>query len=212
MYREDLFPIVGPRLSSQNHIMSANPVLLVHGIWDTGAKFGSLRRGLERAGRGSVETIDLLPNDGRASILELASQVERKVRHIHCERIDIVGFSMGALVTRTYLQRLGGKERVRRFISISGPHHGTVTAFALPHIGARDMRPGSRLLTELAADPDPFGEVEVHVMYTPFDLMIMPATSSRIPSARSETCLPIPLHRWMIEDRRAIQRVVELLT
>lgn len=192
--------------------MSEHPVLLVHGIWDTGAKLGSMRRGLERAGLGPVETIDLLPNDGRAPILELASQVERKVRQLGAKRLDIVGFSMGALVARVYLQRLLGKEHVRRFVSISGPHHGTMTAFALPHLGARDMRPGSPLLMELAADPDPFGDVEVHVMYTPFDLMIVPATSSRIPSAKSETPLPIPLHRWMIEDRRAIQRVVELLT
>jgi triacylglycerol lipase len=195
--------------------MPTKPVLLVHGIWDTGAKLGPLRRGLERAGLGPIEAIDLSPNDGRASILELASQVEHAARHLalreSCERIDIVGFSMGALVTRTYLQRLGGKERVRRFVSISGPHHGTVLAFALPHVGTRDMRPGSRLLTELATDPDPFGDVEVHVMYTPFDLMIVPATSSRIPGARSETRLPIPLHRWMIEDPRAIQRVAELL-
>lgn len=196
--------------------MPTSPVLLVHGIWDTGAKLGSLRSGLERAGLGPVEAIDLAPNDGRASILELASQVERAARrlalHASSKRIDIVGFSMGALVTRAYLQRLGGKERVRRFISISGPHHGTVMAFALPYAGTREMRPGSRLLTELAADPDPFGDVEVHVMYTPFDLMIIPATSSRIPAARSETRLPIPLHRWMVEDRRAIQRVAELLT
>jgi triacylglycerol lipase len=193
----------------------AAPVLLVHGIWDTGAKLGSMRRGLERAGLGPVDCIDLRPNDGRAPILELASQVDRAARALaertSTERVDVVGFSMGALVTRTFVQRLEGKRRVRRFVSISGPHQGTAMAWALPFAGTREMRPGSPLLRELAADPDPWGDVEVHVMYTPYDLMIVPASSSRLPGARSETRMPIALHRWMIEDARAIAHVAELL-
>ncbi|MDQ3034441.1 MAG: lipase [Myxococcota bacterium] len=195
--------------------MSASPILLVHGIWDTGAKLGTLRRGLERAGLGPVDCIDLRPNDGRAPIRALASQVDRAVCDLSArtgaERVDVVGFSMGALVTRTFVQKLGGRDRVRRFVSISGPHQGTAMAWALPFPGAREMRPGSPLLRELGGDADPWGEVEVHVMYTPYDLMIVPATSSRLPGARSETRLPIALHRWMIEDPRAIARVVEIL-
>lgn len=195
--------------------MSDSPVLLVHGIWDTGARLGSLRRGLERAGLGPIEAIDLSPNDGRAPLLELASQVGRAVDALASrtgvERIDLVGFSMGALVSRTYVQRLEGKQRVRRFVSISGPHRGTATAWALPYVGTREMRPGSPLLRDLAADPDPWGEVEVHVMYTPFDLMIVPPTSSRLEGARSETSIPVALHRWMLEDARSIARVAEIL-
>lgn len=191
------------------------PILLVHGIWDTGAKLAKMRRGLEREGLGPVRAIDLRPNDGRASILELARQVERATTELSADapdrRVDVVGFSMGALVTRAFVQRLGGKQRVRRFVSISGPHAGTMTAYALPFAGAREMRPDSALLRELAADADPWGDVEVHVLYTPYDLMIVPAASSRLGGAASETVLPIPLHRWMIEDRRAIARVAAIL-
>lgn len=194
---------------------AATPILLVHGIWDTGAKLASMRRGLEGAGLGPIEAIDLRPNDGRATILALASQVDEAVRALaersRSERVDVVGFSMGALVTRTFVQRLGGKARVRRFVSISGPHAGTAMAWALPFAGTREMRPGSELLRALAADPDPWGEVEVHVMYTPYDLMIVPATSSRLPGARSEARMSIALHRWMIEDARAIAHVAALL-
>ena len=69
---------------------------------------------------------------------------------------------MGSLVTRTWIQRHRGKARVRKFVSISGPHAGTMTAYFSGKAGARRMRPGSALLTELAANPDPWGEVEVH--------------------------------------------------
>lgn len=192
-----------------------HPVLLVHGIWDTGARLRALRRAIEGAGLGPVVAIDLSPNDGRAPILELASQVDRAARELaqrtERERVDVVGFSMGALTTRAFIQKLGGKHRVRRFVSISGPHAGTATAFAIPFAGVREMRPRSALLRELEADPDPWGTCEVHVLYTPFDLMILPATSSRLPGARSETVVPVPLHRWMIEHPDALAHVVRIL-
>jgi triacylglycerol lipase len=191
-------------------------VLLVHGIWDDGAKLGTMRRAIERAGLGPVAAIDLVPNDGRGPILELAGIVAREARALAARapssRIDVVGFSMGALVVRAWIQRAGGKALVRRFVSISGPHAGTLTALAIPYAGVREMRPGSPLLRELEADPDPWGEVEVHVLYTPFDLMIVPPSSSRLRGARSEQRLPIALHRWMIEDPRAIERVVAILS
>ncbi|AKF04845.1 lipase family alpha/beta hydrolase [Sandaracinus amylolyticus] len=195
--------------------MSAVPVLLVHGIWDRAADLDVLQRGLERRGVGPVRAMDLVPNDGRAPILALADQVaagaEQLARAHGHDRVDVVGFSMGALVTRTYVQRLGGKSRVRRFVSISGPHRGTATAFALPFAGTRDMRPGSAFLAQLESDTDPWGDVEVHVLYTPFDLMIVPATSSRLRGARSETAMNVALHRWMIEDERAIAKIASIL-
>jgi triacylglycerol lipase len=195
-------------------VEATRPVLLVHGIWDTGAKLGTLRRAIEHRGR-VVDTIDLVPNDGRAPIRTLARQVAARVESLRSAsghaRIDLVGFSMGALVSRTYIQREGGRQTVRRFVSISGPHAGTLDAHALPYEGARDMRPGSALLDDLASDPDPWGEVEVHVLYTPFDLMIVPPRSSELRGARSTTKIPVPLHRLMILAPRATRAVAELL-
>jgi len=137
--------------------------------------------------------------------------VERLRSEHGSEKVDLGGFSMGALVSRTYLQLRGGKHVVRRFVSISGPQRGTLSAHALPFAGTRDMRPGSELLALLAADPDPWGPCEVHVLYTPFDLMILPARSSELPGARSTTVIPVPLHRFMIEDRRSTTKVAEIL-
>lgn len=192
------------------------PVLLVHGIWDDGTRFDAMTRALKAAGVGAIAALDLAPNDGRAPIQALASQVDSAAATLlersGGDRLDLVGFSMGALVSRYWVQRLGGKERVRRFISISGPHHGTLTAYALPLAGARQMRPHSELLLDLAADKDPWGLVEVHTVWTPFDLMILPPRSSRLPDTYSDHRLPVPMHRYMITDRRALARVAEILT
>lgn len=187
------------------------PVLLVHGIWDDGARFERMRLVLEGAGI-RARAIDLSPNDGSAPIERLAEQVDEAAESLRGERpLDVVGFSMGALVSRYWLQRLGGKERCRRFVSIAGPHAGTAQAWWMPFFaGVRQMAPGSSLLADLAADADPFGEVDVHCVWTPYDLMIVPPSSSRLEPAR-EHRLPLWRHGSMIEDPRAIARVREIL-
>jgi triacylglycerol lipase len=195
--------------------MTATPILLVHGIWDSAARIEPLCAGLAARGLGHARAIDLTPNDGRASIEQLAAQVDAAVEALRAEtgasQLDLVGFSMGALVSRWYIQRGPGRARVRRFVSISGPHQGTLNAYCLPFAGVRQMRPGSALLRSLAADPDPWGSVEVHVLYTPLDLMIVPARSSELPGARTTRSFPVALHRWMLFDRRVLDAVAGIL-
>lgn len=189
-------------------------VLLVHGIWDSAERLEPLRRGLADRGIADLVAMDLQPNDGRAPIAQLSGQVAARAEALATggRRVDIVGFSMGALVSRHYIQRGGGKSTVRRFVSISGPHRGTLTAYGLPFDGARDMRPGSALLEGLDGDHDPWGEVEVHAVYTPFDLMILPPTSSVLAGARSVRRIGVPMHRFMIRDRRVLDHVAALLS
>ena len=185
------------------------PVLCVHGIWDTGAVFGVMRDALLGQGWSRVQAVDLTPNDGSAEIADLAEQVGAAADALGGP-LDLIGFSMGALVSRYWLQRMGGRDRVRRFVSISGPHRGTLTAMLSTKPGARQMRPNSALLEGLFADPDPWGRCEVHAFWTPFDLMILPAGSSALPGAR-ERRFNVPLHPLMLHDRGVIAAVAEVL-
>jgi triacylglycerol lipase len=198
-----------------NSLSAQPPVLVVHGLWDSRERIEPLVSGLNDRGLTDVASFDLVPNSGRAPIADLARQVQVHAAALSGERatakIDLVGFSMGALAARYYLQRCGGRDRVRRFISISGPHAGTWTAFALPFEGVRQMRPGSALLRDLDADQQPFGDVDVHCIYTSLDLMIVPATSSVLRNARSVHRVSVPLHRWMLHDRRVLDIVARLL-
>jgi triacylglycerol lipase len=191
------------------------PVLLVHGLWDSRSRIEPLAEGLRARGIEDVHSFDLTSASGRTALPVLARQIEAEVQRLSarsgCERVDIVGFSMGALATHYYLQRFAGQRRVRRFVSISGPHAGTWTAYALPFEGVRQMRPGSAFLRELASVDPPFAEVEVHCIYTPLDTMIVPAKSSIVPGARSVTSVPVLLHRWMMRDRRVLDVVARIL-
>lgn len=80
-------------------------------------------------------------------------------RHIEdiCERtgqaqVDVVGHSLGGLIARYYVQRLGGDHRVRTLVTLGTPHGGTsVVPLANAHPIVRQMRPGSEVLEELRA-------------------------------------------------------------
>lgn len=193
---------------------AAPPVLMVHGIWDTGERFTAMRAALHGAGITRTMAIDLKPNDGSIPIAAMADQVARAVdelttRH-ESARIDLVGFSMGAVVSRYYIQRLGGRERIRRYVSIAGPHGGTVNAFFSRVTAGREMRPKSELLMGLDADESPWGEIEVHSWITPFDLMILPPKSGFLRGSRTRS-FNVAMHRFMITDARVHAALVETL-
>ncbi len=198
---------MAPSASPDRH-----PVLLVHGIWKSGAAFGRMARHLRKRGF-EVHAIDLVPNDGAAEIPALGQQIAAFVERAlpAGAPLDLVGFSMGGVASRYYVQRLGGAERVRRFVTISAPHHGTATAFLSRKPGGLQMRPGSAFLAELNADLSSLASVDVTTLWTPLDLMIVPPESSRLPVGR-EVLVAAPVHALMLHDPRALRAVTEALS
>ncbi len=189
--------------------MTARPVLLVRGIGETGSRLEPLAKTL-RADCRLVEIFRYEKRFGQVSLETLAEQlaavVERISGDVQDGKIDLVGFSMGALISRTYIQCLGGRDRIGRFISISGPQRGTWTAYLVPGRlfdlpGCVEMRPKSDLLKRLECDPDPWGEVEVHTIRSTLDHMIVPATSSHLPRERYGSCTLPPLIGWALKRR-----------
>ena len=191
---------------------SRNPVLLIHGINDTGALFKRMAAYLQGNGW-QVHRLSLTPNNGDAGLDELAEQIASYVQanFVDDQALDLVGFSMGGLVSRYYLQRLGGIERVRRLITISAPHHGTWTAFLLGNPGARQMRPGSPFLRDLNRDAMMLDRLQVTSIWTPLDLTIVPAKSSVLQTGRTIR-VHVAAHPWMVRDRRVLRLVLQALT
>jgi len=187
-------------------------VLLVHGIWKTGAAFRALARHLGARGF-TAHAIDLAPNDGSAPLPALAEQIASwAAASLPAEApFDLVGFSMGGVVGRYYLQRLGGLARVRRFVSVSSPHRGTLTAYLQKLPGAAQMRPDSELLRELDRDVAALDRIDVTSIWTPLDLMILPPESSRLPVGRHVT-VAAPMHALMLHDPRALRAIAEALS
>ena len=188
-----------------------NPVLLVHGINDTGAVFDKMALYLRQRGL-SVYTVDLVPNNGAEVLDKLAQQVANYINDTFApeQPLNLVGFSMGGIVGRYYIQRLGGIERVERFISISSPHKGTIVAYGTWLAGAVQMRPNSDFINDLNADFKMLKQLNFTSIWTPYDLMILPATSSRLGIGK-EVTIPVILHPLMLTDTRTLTIVADAL-
>ena len=192
--------------------MSANPILLIHGIDDTEALFSRMRPYLESHGR-ATHCPNLTPNNGASGLEDLAFQVLSYVNSNFDQEtaIDVVGFSMGGLVARYYLQRLNGVDRVRRLVTISSPHRGTQTALLRRNKGARQMRRGSDFLRDLNRDVHTLDRLAFTTIWTPFDLMIFPANSSVLPAGRAIR-VNVAAHPLMVRDRHVLRLVLDALS
>lgn len=186
-------------------------VLLVHGIGDDGRTMEHMARYL-RAQGWRASTVTLTPNWGQRGLDELAGQIADHVAREFKpgEKFDLVGFSMGGLVARYYVQRLGGLERVRRFVTLSTPHNGTWVAHLLRHPGVRQMRPGSAFLRDLDRDAERLAGLKFTSFWTPCDAIILPPRSSEVPGARNVK-MWVAMHPLMIWEPRCLRAVAAAL-
>ena len=195
-----------------NTINQRNPVLLVHGIMRTSAVFRKMSAYLTELGW-SVYTLNLKPHNATIGLDELATQVADYVDKTFApdQSLDLVGLSMGGLVTRYYVQRLGGIKRVQRFITISAPNQGTRMAYLSARPGCLQMRPGSAFLEDLNQDSKMLERLNFTSLWTPLDFIIVPARSSQMPVGQ-EVKISVLAHYLMVRDNRSIQAVALALS
>ncbi|PLW67211.1 alpha/beta fold hydrolase [Streptomyces sp. SCUT-3] len=158
------------------------PVLLMHGFVDNRSVFALLRRSLHRNGWTHVQALNYSPLtcDVRVAAALLARHVEEVCRSTGHRRLDIVGHSLGGLIARYYVQRLGGDARVRTLVTLGTPHSGTRAALLLaPHPIVRQMRPGSGLIGELAM-PAPECRTRFVAFWSDMDQVMSPIEAARV--------------------------------
>jgi triacylglycerol lipase len=197
--------------SPASNPIDRNPILLVHGIMDTSRKMRKIANYLRNLGWQVVD-IDLIPNNGDTRLELLAQQVADLVDRTFAphQQIDLLGYSMGGLVTRYYLQRLGGINRVQRFITISAPHLGTIAANFSTRPGCVQMRPNSKFITDLNRDVRSLDRLNFTSIWTPFDLIILPPSSSKLGIGK-EIQIPALAHPLMVSDRRTFEAIADAL-
>jgi pimeloyl-ACP methyl ester carboxylesterase len=160
---------------------AGTPILLIHGMVDNRAIFTVLRRRLRRRGFGRVVSLNYSPmtNDIRAAAGDLSGAVEELVARTGYERIHVVGHSLGGLIARYYVQRLGGDQRVHTLVTLATPHEGTLPARLVPMTLCRQLTPGSDLYTELALAA-PSCRTRFVAYWSDLDQMILPHENGRL--------------------------------
>ncbi|NJM37546.1 MAG: alpha/beta fold hydrolase [Akkermansiaceae bacterium] len=186
-------------------------VVLVHGFLETGSNFNTLKKRLEKRGF-ECYAPKLLHNDGRGGLENLAIHLKRDIdqKFGDKEPISIVAFSMGGLVSRYYLQNLGGAKRCKNFITVASPHNGTKAAWLYPSKGVKQMRSGSEFLANLDLTESQLSDIPVTSYRTRWDLIILPSTSS-IWSRAENLEHPSLLHPLLLHSNHVLKDVEKRL-
>ncbi len=187
------------------------PTILVPGFMDNTRTLRSLVMHLEQQGL-QPHAVSPQPSTGEVGIEDLAAQLrDHIVANFAPEQpLNLVGFSMGGLICRSYVQQLGGAARTKRLITVATPHHGTLSAFIYNRLATHQMRPGSAFLQELNRDLTLLQQLQFTTIWTPLDLTILPATSALLPVGNAVTVLS-PFHGVMLFDPQVLRVIAQKL-
>lgn len=190
------------------------PLVLVHGLWDTPRLFHRLIQGLDQPDRPLLAPH--LPHGlGWIPLRQLASRLDQHIqqRFGADTRVDLLGFSMGGIIGRVWLQQLGGARRTHRFISVGSPQQGTLTAQWIPRwlfAGLADMKCGSALLRSLNADLSPLADLDCVSYFCRWDLMVVPGWQARLPVGTARG-IPVLTHQQLIAHPRSLDVLLQTL-
>jgi triacylglycerol lipase len=187
------------------------PTILVPGFNDDTVMLHPLVRFLTQE-QLNPQAISPQPSNGSVGIEVLAERLAAQIdaRFAPEQALNLVGFSMGGLICRTYVQKLGGAARIRHLVTLATPHQGTWMAYLFNRPACLQMRPGSSFLSDLNSDLSALEQVRFTSLWTPLDLTILPATSSQMKVGETISIVS-PLHRTLLFDRRVLRRIAEVL-
>lgn len=196
------------------------PVILVHGLFAPRASMLPFQWALMYSGL-DAHTVRL-PLLNMAAVETSAELLAAKVDEVLIssghEQVDIVGMSLGGLISLHYLIELGGAPKVRRMITLGTPVRGTWSAVAaVATMGrccpaARQCLPGSQFLEALDAKGFPEGP-EIIAVYGSFD-PVAPKSRCTIPGVRNIEIKTIPqpfAHQSLIASPAAVRTLIEVL-
>lgn len=189
------------------------PVLLVPGYAEPSWYFMSgLYKDLKNAGW-EVEGINLFPNF--ASAEEQAQKVKERVeemkKRLGVSQVNLVVHSFGGLISRYYIQYLGGAATVKNLVTIATPHLGTYVSYLGPGDSASQMRPNSNFLQSLNRDGFAYPPVRYTSLWTNLDEIVVPPKNAIMPDS-DVRYVPWTGHLTIMFSSRTYKFVREALT
>lgn len=152
------------------------------------------------------------PIDAKYGIEDLAIKLKDYINN-NLEtgfKFVLIGFSMGAIVCRYYLQEIGGIDRVNKLITISAPHYGSYLSYIYPGKGMKQLRPNSDFLKNLKQKEFLLKTLTLFSYRTPLDLMIIPNNSSIWDIATNKKFIS-PMHSSMLINSKLIKEIIKEL-
>jgi triacylglycerol esterase/lipase EstA (alpha/beta hydrolase family) len=182
-----------------------HPVVLLHGLAMNRTNWVWVGSRLAARGIGPLyATSYFSPQSVRRSAMHLKNFVERVIAREDAERVDIVAHSLGGVVARYYIERMGGKSRIGRLVTIASPHRGTVLGRIGLVSSAKELAHGSDLLDELGT-PSP--GVAYTSIWSRADAIVVPAESASIAPAGQDRVFDDLGHLSLLLSPRVVDAV-----
>jgi alpha/beta hydrolase family protein len=190
------------------------PIVVLHGYAMNRANFLPLARRLAAAGLGPITGFEYWTLGKTADAArQLALYVEELCAATGAREVDLIGHSMGGVVSRYYVQLGGGDRRVRHLITIGSPHHGTdVSAVGIGR-PAKELFFGSVLLQRLDAARPP-AHTRITLIWSHSDALVPGRRQALIPDPEhriEEIAFDDLGHLSMLVDRRVAAVVIDRL-
>ena len=189
-----------------------NPIILIHGLWNTSSIFSSITSKLDDIG---IEYFAPTLNHslGMTSIIDLTNILNELILEKYGleKEIDILGFSMGGIIARYWLQKFNGNKRTRRLISIGSPHKGTLMAQLVPEFpfrGISEMKINSQFLKELAKNDCFLDGIECISFFTYWDLMVFPGWWTNL-NIGEKIPLKVYKHRNLVRNNFSVEKIIK---
>ena len=191
-----------------------NPIILIHGLWNTSSIFSLISSKLDEK---EVEYFAPTLNHafGMTSIVELTNLIDQLIVEKYGleQEIDILGFSMGGIIGRYWINKFNGHKRTKRFITVGSPHNGTLTSQLVPKYpfrGISEMKINSSLLRDLANYDYFLNGIDCISFFTYWDLMVFPGWRANL-NVGEKISLNIFKHRNLVRNPEAVERIIERL-
>ena len=194
---------------------ASTPIILLHGYFHNRSAFVIMRRSLKKFGFRSVDTMNynVIGHDVQELAYQLSAHVDEILEQTGGTHVHLIGHSLGGLVARYYIQKLGGHEKVHTCVTLGTPHRGTHAAWVGRGKTARQLRPGSLLLRQLARSSRAM-PVRFISFYSNLDSLVLPASNAKItePSLRARNIFVKDLgHLSLLISRPLIRSIAEIL-
>jgi len=185
---------------------------LIHGLWNTSSIFSSITSKLDDIG---IEYFAPTLNHsyGMTSILDLTNKLNDLIleKYVLEKELDILGFSMGGIIGRYWIQKFKGYKRTRRLISIGSPHKGTLMAQLIPKYpfrGIAELNIISKFLRELSNNDFFLDDIECINFFTYFDLMVFPGWWTNL-NLGKKISVKVYKHRNLVRNKSVVDKIID---
>jgi triacylglycerol esterase/lipase EstA (alpha/beta hydrolase family) len=188
------------------------PIVLCHGYMHNKSAFFLMEHRLRRAGRKNIVALNFRPSSREVPYFaeRLSEAVDRALEHTGGDKVDLIGHSMGGVVVRYYIEKLGGAARVNVAVQLGAPNGGSKMAVFGVLQSAEQFKADSDLITGFQSS----GAVpsSMTALWSEFDSVILPPENARLPEPAANKMIPGVGHVTLIYSGRVFDEILRALS